>query len=143
VPTAFAVLRTTVAPMFTTRVGQHGHVLWLGAMLAPGQRTVTAAFRVMGLARAQVFQRYPRVLTRAGWSSLEGARLLLSLLVSILAPAGPLIMEREATLERRRGARIQAKGLSRDAARPLCPFAGYWGGLRRARVSPRRCAAQS
>jgi hypothetical protein len=56
-------------------------------------------------------------LNRAVWSSLEGARLLLVLLVSSLAPAGPLSMGLEDTLERRRGAKIQAKGMYRAAVR--------------------------
>jgi hypothetical protein len=62
-------------------------------------------------------RQYHRVLNRAVWSSLEGSRLLLVLLVSILAPAGPLIMGLDETLERRRGAKIQAKGIDRDPVR--------------------------
>src|SRR6266540_2686597 len=117
VPKEFAILMTTFAPLFTKRVWQHVQVLLVGAILAPGKRTVTAALRVMGLAQAKFFQQYHRVLNRAAWSSLEGARLLLVLLVSILAPAGPLIMGLDDTLERRRGAKIQAKGIYRDAVR--------------------------
>jgi hypothetical protein len=115
VPKAFAIVMTTFAPLFTKRVWQHVQVLLVGAILAPGKRTVTAALRVMGLAQAKFFQQYHRVLNRAVWSSLEGARLLLVLLVSILAPAGPLIMGLDDTLERRRGAKIQAAGMYRDA----------------------------
>jgi hypothetical protein len=117
VPKEFAILMTTFAPLFTKRVWQHVQVLLVGAILVPGKRTVTAALRVMGLAQAKFFQQYHRVLNRAVWSSLEGARLLLVLLVSILAPAGPLIMGLDDTLERRRGAKIQAKGIYRDAVR--------------------------
>jgi hypothetical protein len=117
VPKKFAILMTTFAPLFTKRVWQHVQVLLIGAILSPGQRTVTAALRVMGLAQAKFFQQYHRVLNRAVWSSLEGARLLLVLLVSTLAPAGPLLMGLDDTLERRRGAQIQAKGISRDPVR--------------------------
>jgi hypothetical protein len=117
VPKACAILMTTVAPVFTTRVGQPVQVLLVGAMLAPGKRTVTAALRVMGLAQAQVVQPSPRVLNRAVWSSLEGARLVLVLLGSILAPAGPLIRGLEDPLERRRGAPLQATGMYRAAVR--------------------------
>jgi DDE superfamily endonuclease len=117
VPKEFAIFMTTFAPLCTKRVWQHVQVLLVGAILSPGQRTVTAALRVMGLAQAKLFQQYHRVLNRAVWSSLEGARLLLVLLVSILAPAGPLIMGLDGTLERRRGAKIQAKGIDRDAVR--------------------------
>jgi hypothetical protein len=81
-------------------------VLLVGAILAPGKRTVTAALRVIGLAHAKSFQQYHRVLNRAAWSSLEGARLLLQLLVRTLAPTGPLVMGVDDTIERRRGAKI-------------------------------------
>ena len=53
VPKDFAILMTTFAPLFTTRVWPHVQVLLVGAMLAPGTRTVTAALRVMGLAQAK------------------------------------------------------------------------------------------
>jgi hypothetical protein len=117
VPKEFSALRGTYAPLFTNRVWHHVQVLMLGAILAPGKRTVTAALRVMGLAPAKSFQKYHRVLNRTVWSSLEGARLLRLLLVSILAPTGPLVMGVADTLERRRGPKIQAKGLYRDPVR--------------------------
>jgi hypothetical protein len=71
----------------------------------------------MGLAQAKFFQPYHRVVNRAVWSRLEGARVLLLLVVSIFAPAGPLIMGLEDTLARRRGAKSQAKGIDREAVR--------------------------
>jgi hypothetical protein len=117
VPKEFSALIGTYAPLFTNRVWHHVQVLMIGAILAPGKRTVTAALRVMGLAHAKSFQKYHRVLNRTVWSSLEGARLLLLLLVSILAPTGPLIMGLDDTLERRRGPKIHAKGIDRDPVR--------------------------
>jgi DDE superfamily endonuclease len=51
------------------------------------------------------------------WSALEGARLLLLLLVSRRAPSGPLVMGLDDTLERRRGVQIHAKGTYRDPVR--------------------------
>jgi len=50
VPKEFALFMTTFAPLFTKRVWQPVQVLLIGAILAPGQRTVTTALRVMGLA---------------------------------------------------------------------------------------------
>jgi hypothetical protein len=116
-PKEFAILMTTFAPLFTKRVWQHAQLLLVGAILAPGKRTVTAALRVMGLAQAKSFQQYHRVVNRDVWSGREGARLLLLLLVSLLAPTGPLIMGLDDTLERRRGAKIRAKGIYRDPVR--------------------------
>jgi hypothetical protein len=53
VPKEFVILMTTFAPLFTTRVWRHVQVLLVGAILAPGKRTVTAALRVMGLAHVK------------------------------------------------------------------------------------------
>jgi hypothetical protein len=117
VPKEITNLMTTCAPLFTTRVWQHVHILLVGAILSPGTRTITAVLRVMGLAHAKSFQRFHRVLNRAVWSSLEGSHRLWLLLVRLLAPTGPLVLGLDDTLERRRGAKIQAKGISRDPVR--------------------------
>src|SRR6266540_592442 len=117
VPKEFAILMTTFAPLFTKQVWQHVQLLLVGAILAPGKRTVTAALRVMGLAHAKSFQQYHRVLNRAVWSSLEGSRLLLHLLVHTLARTGPLVMGLDDTIERRRGAKIRVKGIYRAPVR--------------------------
>jgi hypothetical protein len=117
VPNEFARLMIIFAPLFSKRVWQHVQVLVVGAILAPGKRTITAALRVMGLAHAQSFQQDHRVLNRAVWSSLDGSRLLLLLLVRLLAPMGPLVMGLDDTLERRRGAKIHAKGIDRAPVR--------------------------
>jgi DDE superfamily endonuclease len=92
VPKELANLRTTFAPLFTKRVWPHVQVLRVGAILAPGTRTITAALRVMGLAHGKSLQPFHRVLNRAVWSSLEGAHLLGLLLVRLLAPTGPLVL---------------------------------------------------
>jgi DDE superfamily endonuclease len=123
-----SLLLTTFAPRLTKRVWHHVQVLMVGARLAPGKRPVRAALRVMGLAHAKSFQPYPRVLNRAVWSSVEGLPLLLHLLRRTLAPAGPLVMGVEDTLERRRGAKLQAQGMDREpvrsAHRPLVKARG-------------------
>lgn len=50
-------------------------------MLAPGPRTVTAAFRMMGMALEPRFTNYYRVLNWATWSVHQGSRILLGLLL--------------------------------------------------------------
>ena len=57
-------------PFFSKRVWKLAIVLIVGAILAPGKRTVTAALRIMGLSQEQHFQNYHRVLNRAVWSNL-------------------------------------------------------------------------
>jgi hypothetical protein len=71
----------------------------------------------MGLAEAPAFASYRRVLNRNGWSGRELARRLLRLLVRRLVPEGPIIVGLDDTLERRRGAKIKAKGIYRDPVR--------------------------
>ena len=56
--------------MFSKRVWEHVQVLVVGALLALGQRTVTAVLLVMGLSHERHFENYHRVLNRARWSSL-------------------------------------------------------------------------
>jgi len=46
------------APLFSQPVWRYAPVLLVGAILAPGQRTVTAALRVMGLSQEKHFQNY-------------------------------------------------------------------------------------
>jgi DDE superfamily endonuclease len=89
----------------------------VGAMLAPGQRTVTSCLRIMGLGEEHRFVNYHRVLSRAHWSGREASRILLGLLVSRFVPAGPIVLGIDDTIERRRGKRIRAKGVYRDPVR--------------------------
>jgi hypothetical protein len=91
--------------------------LLVGAILAPGQRTVTAALRIMGLSAEKHFQTYHRVLNRASWSSLALSRQLLGLLLQTFVPSGPVIFGLDDTIERRRGVKIKAKGIYRDPVR--------------------------
>ncbi len=105
------------APLFSRRVWQHVQVLVAGAILAPGQRTVSSALRAMGLDQEQRFHRYHRVLSRAAWSSREASRVLLRLLVEAFVPDEPLVLGIDETLERRWGPKIRAKGVYRDPVR--------------------------
>jgi hypothetical protein len=116
-PCEFIALMVAFAPLFSKPVFQHAQVLLMGAILSPGKRTVTAALRVMGLSQEKHFQNYHRVLNRALWSSLAASRILLSLLVSTLAPTGTLVMGLDDTIERRRGDQIAALGIYRDPVR--------------------------
>lgn len=116
-PAGLASLIVAFAPLFSTRVFQSAQALLVGAILAIGKRTVTAALRAMGLDQEKHFQTYHRVLNRAVWSSLSASRILLSLLAHAFAPSGPLIFGLDDTIERRRGAKIAAKGIYRDPVR--------------------------
>ena len=105
------------APLFSKRVFRHAQVLLIGAILAPGRRTVSSALRAMGLDREKRFHRYHRVLSRARWSSLEASRILLGVLLESFVGEGPLILGLDETLERRYGKKISARGVYRDPVR--------------------------
>ena len=105
------------APLFSERAWRHVPVLLGGAILAPGQRTVTAVLRVMGFGHERCFHKYHRVLSHARWSVLAAGRLLLGELLAVLAPTGPVVMGLDDTIERRWGERIAARGIYRDPVR--------------------------
>jgi DDE superfamily endonuclease len=112
--TAFLV---QFAPLFTPSVWCHAQVLVIGALLTPGQRTVTAILSVMGLRHSRHFQNYHRVLNRARWSSRAISQKLLHVLLAVFVPQGPIVLGLDDTLERRRGKKIRAKGIYRDPVR--------------------------
>ncbi len=107
----------TFASLFSQRTWKHTKVLLIGSILSPAERTVTAALRVMGLSLEKHFANYHRVLYRAKWSSLEASHILLRMLINTFAARGPIILGLDDTIERRRGAKIRAKGIYRDPVR--------------------------
>src|SRR4051812_36379928 len=106
-----------VCAFISPRVWLPAQVLLLGAMLAPGQRTVTSCLRIVGLGGEFRFVNYHRVLNRARWSGRAASRRLLDLLVTRFAPIGPIVLGIDDTIERRRGQRIPAQGIDRDPVR--------------------------
>jgi hypothetical protein len=116
-PFEVASVMVAFAPIFTKPVFEHATLLLTGAILAPGKRTVTAVLRVMGRADETDFKTYHRVLSRAVWSPLEAARILLVALIDAFAPEGVLLMGIDDTIERRWGTKIAARGIYRDPVR--------------------------
>jgi hypothetical protein len=104
--------------VFRERTWEHAQVLLVGAILAPGPRTVTAALRIMGLSHEPHFQNYHRVLSRATWSARRlSARLRMLLLRSFVPDETPVVVGIDETIERRRGPKIAARGIYRDPVR--------------------------
>lgn len=116
-PVTLMRLIVRFAPLLSKGVWEHAQVLIVGALLAPGKRTVTAVLRVMGLSQEKQFQKYHRVLNRARWSGGAVARMLLGLVVDTFVLSGPVVIGIDDTLERRRGQKIKAKGIYRDPVR--------------------------
>ena len=117
-PVAIVPLLSPLTTLFTNRTWQKAQLLMVGAILATGQRTVAAALCIMGRSDQDDFARYHEVLNRAVRSPREAARILLVLLLQYLDRGdGPLVFGIDETLERRRGAKIRARGIYRDAVR--------------------------
>jgi len=92
-------------------------LLITGALLCKGGRTVCASLKVLGLRGEETFGNYHRVLNRAQWSALEGAKILLLQLIKSINLVGPLVIAVDDHVERRNGKEIKAKGCYRDAVR--------------------------
>ena len=117
-PNAIVPVLSPFATLFRNPTCRKAQVLLVGAILAPGQRTVAAALRVMGLSDDRNYARYHHVLNRAVWSSREAALILLVLLLQYLGGGdGPLVFGIDETLDRRRGAKIKARAIYRDPVR--------------------------
>ena len=116
-PARFTTVILAFAPLFVHRSWRHARVLLVGAILAPGRRTVASVLRITGRSCERGFVNYHRVLNRAAWCPRAGAKILLGLLVAAFAPDGPLVLAADDTIERRRGKRITAKGIYRDPVR--------------------------
>jgi hypothetical protein len=119
------------AQAFSERTWEWVQLLVVGAILAPGRRTVTAILRVLGLSHERQFQRYHRLLNRVKWSGLLTSRILVTLLVATFLVAGvPVIIAADETIERRTGDKIRAKGVFRDAVRSSKKHVVHCFGLR-------------
>jgi len=116
-PARFVAVILAFAPLFVHRTWQHALVLIIGAILAPGRRTVTSLLRITGRSRERRFVNYHRVLSRAPWCPRAGARILLGLLIDAFGPRGPIVIAVDDTIERRWGRRIRARGIYRDPVR--------------------------
>src|SRR5215510_2239210 len=103
-PEASILVLAPFAPLFSQRVWLPAQLLLLGALLAPGARTMTAVLRVMGWAMERRFTTSHRVLTRATWSARQGSRMLGGCLLTVLVPPGAtIVLGADDTGERRGG----------------------------------------
>lgn len=117
IPKIFETLIEPYCHLFSARIWHYAQVLLVGAILSPGQRTVAAALRVMGLSESRHFINYHRVLSRAVWSSRKASQILLVQLIAVFAASGVIVLGLEDTIERRRGKKIASIGIYRDPVR--------------------------
>ncbi len=122
-PNEMMAILQPFAPAFGKRIWERVKVLVVGAILVPGQRTVAAVLRVMGLSDDIHFQNYHRVLNRARWSSRALSEILLRLLLAAFVPDdAPVVVGLDETIERRRGEKIAARGIYRAPVRSSKEF---------------------
>ena len=116
-PSELAPIILAFQPLMLNRTWEHAVVLLIGAILAPGKRTVSSVLRIVGRQCEQGFQNYHRVLNRAAWDPRRGSAILLGLLIQRFAPRGRLLFGLDDTIERRWGPKIRARGIYRDPVR--------------------------
>ncbi|MDX9866074.1 MAG: transposase [Anaerolineaceae bacterium] len=116
-PTEYDTLFAQVQPYFSRRIWKHAKTLLIGAILAPGKRTISSILHIMGLSNEKHFQNYHRVLNRAVWSSLGLSKQLLILLLKTFSSDETIVIGIDETIERRRGKKIRARGIYRDPVR--------------------------
>ncbi len=118
VPTRLTTWMQPFMDAFTAPTGRLVLVLVMGAILVPGQRTVAAALRVMGLGQISNFTNFYRVLNRARWSARWLSCCLLEQLVDTFVPKGePVVIGGDDTIEWRWGPEIKARGIYRNPVR--------------------------
>jgi len=116
-PEEFSRIISVFSPLFSKKVFEHASQLMLGTLLTQGKRTVCGVLRSLGLSDEPKFHKYHRVLSRAKWSALSGARALLKLLIHQFVNSDVLVFGIDETIERRWGPKIRARGIYRDAVR--------------------------
>ncbi len=104
--------------LFSKKVFEHAKVLLLGALLVVGRRTVCSSLAAVGKRQESRWHKYHRVLSRARWSTRRASQYLLMMLLGRFSGSDePLVFGIDETIERRRGAKIRAKAIYRDAVR--------------------------
>lgn len=117
VPKWFTDVIAPFAEMFTQPTWINAQTLLVGSILATRKRTVSALLTLLGLSGETGFSKFHHFLSRATWSPLQGSRILLGQLLVAFVPDGPLFIGLDDTIERRRGKKIEAKGIYRDPVR--------------------------
>jgi len=116
-PKSIMTLLLPFKPLFRQPTWIKAQILFIGAILATGKRTVTSALRVMGLSDERHFSNYHQVLNRAVWSPRRMSEILLALLLKCLDSdkSKALGFGIDETTARRWGLKISKRGIYRDA----------------------------
>jgi hypothetical protein len=116
----FRTLLATVEvlqPAFTRPGFRNAWVVFAGWVLTAGTHAVTQALVVTDVARRLHHERFHRFFSRGTWRTDVVGRQLFGLLVTRLAPAGPLCLALDDTLAPKKGAAVFGLGCHLDAVR--------------------------
>jgi hypothetical protein len=119
---------STFQPAFSTPTYHRFLVLWLGAILTTGRRTITNILRIVRPHAQGDVSSYHRVLSQRRWSTWELARRLLTFLLTYVVPTGPVLLAGDDTVAERPGPKVFGKGRHRDGVRSTHSYTAYrWG----------------
>ena len=105
------------APSFSRPTFEPTELWRVGAVRAPGRRTVTAVLRGMGQSVEAHVHNDHCIPHRARWSARAAGRMRLTPLLDAFVPEGPVVLGIEEAIARRRGEKSSAKGIYRDPVR--------------------------
>src|SRR4051794_7706172 len=125
----FAVpVLSTFQPAFSTPTSHRFLVLWLGAILTTGRQTITNLVRSVRHHATGHVSSYHRVFSQRRWSAWELARMLLTFVLTYIAPTGPVLLAGDDTVTERPGPHVFGKARHRDGVRSTHSYMAYrWG----------------
>jgi hypothetical protein len=108
---------TLFQPTVSTPTYHRFLVLWLGAMLTTGRRTITNICRTVRPYAQSHVSSYHRVFSPRRRSAWKLARRLLTFLLTYMVPMGPVLLAGDDTVAERPGPHVFGKGRHRDGVR--------------------------
>lgn len=111
-PGAILNILSIFSPLFSFSVFQNASLLFIGHILCKGRHTIADILRVLHLKNIKNFSKFHWVLSGAKWSALKASKKLFFALLELSGPE--IIISIDATIERRKGAKIKGLGRQRD-----------------------------
>ena len=122
-PPALRPLARELSVAFTAATFQRVLVLLVGAILAPGRRTVAAclwaarAVAPQGAGAGDSSSSYRRVFSHASWDLWPLGKVLAGAALALVPPGEPVVVPGDDTPEQHRGKHVYGKGRHRDPVR--------------------------
>src|SRR5947209_2237953 len=119
-PRAARPLASQLSIAFTPGTFQRVLVLLVGAVLAPGRRTVAAclwAGRALARRVGGDSSSYRRVFSLAVWDLWPLGKVLAGAVLALIPPGEPIVVDGDDTVAQHRGEKVYGKGCHRDAVR--------------------------